>query len=421
MSVPAIPANSLLRYGFIAMPAAFAGFPLYVLAPDFYATRHGLSLTLLGGVLLALRLLDAVQDPLLGWCVDRLQGRLLRLLFGAAVILCGSIFALFNFGLFETAAISPVWWFAGTMVLAVSAYSLISIILGAAATLWTEDRHDQTRIASAREGFALLGLVIAVSLPALLTQIAGRERAFLWYAVVLGLAMAAGLVAFPRVEAAKALPQEPVSLLAAMRALPKESLKLFGVYGLSMLASALPAVLVVFFVRDRLGGEAFTGLFLLLYFLTGAAAMPVWKVLSRRIGKYRSWAFSNSLAVAGFAGAFFLGTGDLLPFAVICLLSGFALGADLSLPPALLADQIHAKGNARFSATHYAFLALAAKISLACASAFAFPILDAAGFKPQQANAPEALFALSLTYAAIPCALKLSASALIVWVFPKTA
>ena len=45
--------SSLLNYGFLAVPLAFAGFPLYVLAPDFYATKYAIKLSTLGIVLLA--------------------------------------------------------------------------------------------------------------------------------------------------------------------------------------------------------------------------------------------------------------------------------------------------------------------------------------------------------------------------------
>ena len=96
MNAQTITGKSLLQYGFIAVPIAFAGFPLYVLAPDFFATQHGLSLTLLGTLLLIIRVFDAVQDPLIGWFTDRLQGQFSGLLTIAGAVLCLSIFGLFN-------------------------------------------------------------------------------------------------------------------------------------------------------------------------------------------------------------------------------------------------------------------------------------------------------------------------------------
>lgn len=401
--------SSLVLYGFIALPVAFAGFPLYVLAPDFYATHHGLSLTLLGTLLLVIRLLDAVQDPLIGWLIDRHQGRLLSFIAAAGTVLCLTVFGLFNLSL-----LSPAVWFCLCMTFAVSAYSVLTIVLGAQATLWTSNREDQTRIAGAREAFGLIGLVVAVSLPTLFSKLAKPDTIFMWYAILLAALMLAGTIGFSKLPPTNKAPrQSSPSLITGLRTLPAETMRLLGVYALSMLASSVPAVLVIFYVRDLLGAEHLTGLFLLLYFLSGAIAMPLWRRMSTRLGKCEAWALSNILAVAGFIGAFFLGDRDIWAYAAVCIVSGLALGADLTLPPSILADQIHARAKLAFSATHYALLALVAKASLALASAIALPALDIAGFKPRSANSADALMALSISYALIPCALKLAATGLL--------
>ena len=64
MTEATLRSRELWQYSALAMPVAFAGFPLYVLAPDYYATTHGVSLSLLGLLLLGLRLFDAIQYPL---------------------------------------------------------------------------------------------------------------------------------------------------------------------------------------------------------------------------------------------------------------------------------------------------------------------------------------------------------------------
>lgn len=413
-----ITAKSLFQYGFIALPIAFAGFPLYVLAPDFYATRHGLSLTLLGGLLLAIRMFDAVQDPLIGWLTDKLQARFLPIVIAAGTVLCLAVFGLFNGVIF-----SPAIWFTLSMFLAVSAYSILTITLGAQATLWTEDRDDQTRIAGVREAFGLVGLVTAVSIPIPLSQIVNPDQVYLWYSAILAVLMLAGTIAFSRLGLFTKVMRnqaQNISFLSVVRAFPKESIRFFGVYALSMLASSIPAVLVIFYVRDLLGAEHLTGLFLLLYFLSGVAAMPLWKKLSVRVGKYKAWGLSNLLAVIGFIGAVFLGSGDIWAYGAVCVLSGMALGADLTLPPSILADQIHARGNAAFSGTYCACLAFIAKASLALASALALPGLDAAGFKPQSVNSETALLTLSVAYAVVPCALKLLSASLLYGYFGRS-
>ena len=76
-----------------------------------------------------------------------------------------------------------------------------------------------------------------------------------------------------------------------------------------------------------------------LYFVAAAASLPLWSIVSNRIGKLRAWAVAMVLAILVFVWAAELGAGDLIAYAVICMLSGIALGADLSLPSQLIQTQ----------------------------------------------------------------------------------
>lgn len=420
MSAANISGKSLFHYGFIAAPVAFAGFPLYILAPDFYATHYGLSLALLGSLLLVIRLFDAIQDPFIGWLTDRFQKQLILLVVTAAIVLCAAIYGLFNLLFF-----SPAIWFVICVIFAVTAYSVLTIVLGVQATLWTKNTDEQTRIAGAREAFGLIGLVVAVSAPAALASLGNSNDTYRWYSVILFGLMMIGVFNFAKVvrSAQTARAAAPVSawhVISAWQALPTESIKLFLVYATSMLASSIPSVLVIFYVRDFLGAEQMTGLFLLLYFLSGAAAMPVWKFLSVRFGKYNTWCLANVIAVAGFVGAAFLSPGDSGFFVAVCVFSGLAFGADLTLPPSILADHIHAHNNLSFAASHYALLAFIVKASLALASVMVLPVLDWVGFIPRANNSELALTTLSLAYAVLPCLLKLLAAGMLYLFFIKS-
>ena len=308
------------------------------------------------------------------------------------------------------------------MLVAITAYSLLTIILGAQATLWIEDQYNQTRIAGMREAFGLIGLIMAVSMPSILSSMTHADNVYKWYGGILAGLMLVGIICFSKIDFSQSnhkiqQGKENVFIHAAFRSLPRETLMLFSVYSLSMLASSIPAVLVIFYVRDWLGAEHLMGLFLLLYFLSGAAGMPIWKKLSNAYGKYRAWGISNILAVIGFIGAFFLGKNDASLYAIICVISGLALGADLTLPPSILADHIHRHSNSRFAGMHYAYLVFIAKISLAFASALIFFVLDFKGFKPAAHNSDEALIVLCIAYALIPCVLKIMAAALLYILF----
>mgnify|MGYP006276521747 FL=1 len=413
MNAGPIPLLSLLRYGFIALPVAFAGFPLYVLAPDYYAVHYQIPLGLLGFILLGLRLTDAVVDPVLGLLIDRLQNKLLWPVLGASVLLCVTIFALFNIKAF-----SPAIWFALCMGVAIITHSMMAITLGVCATLWTHDKDEQTKIAAIRESFGLIGLICAVSMPSLLGHFVNPSEIYIIYSLILSGLMIVAFSAFIKILPAQTPhnAQEKShfpSLFTIWQGVPQRTRKFYLVYGLSMFASSIPAVLVVFFVRDLLGAEHLTGVFLATYFFAGAAATPLWTNASLKFGKYPIWCFSTLVAVVSFIGAFFLRPGDVQFYLVICLLSGLALGADLTLAPSILSDQIHTNEHSALSGTYYALLSFTAKAGLALASAISLSFLDFAGFKPNAVNDAASLLSLSTAYALIPCALKLMAAGIL--------
>ena len=109
-------------------------------------------------------------------------------------------------------------------------------------------------------------------------------------------------------------------------------------------------------------------------------------------------------AILVFIWATQLGSGDWLAFYLVAIGSGAAMGADMTLLPALLSRRLAAlrqSGEAVFGLWGFVN-----KAALALAAGLALPALDAAGFVPGQANDASALTALTIAYAAAPCVLK---------------
>jgi len=408
---PALQRRDLFSYGGLALPVAFAGLPLYIHAPDYYTTEFGVSLGVIGLVLLALRLFDAVQDPLIGALGDRYAAHRLKIMIAASVVLVIAFAALFQpIG-------PPLLWFSIMMLLATSAYSVLSISLGADGAVWSPGEHEKTRIVSIREAFGLIGLMLAVVAPGVLSQSMPAPRAFFWVGVMLLIFMALAMIPFIRwrlrTPLGASLEQGGGSLWYILKTASTETRWFFLVYGVSMIASSIPALLVLFFIRDRLDAEVYAGLFLLTYFIAGALGTAIWRWVSQRTGKFRAWALSFALAIASFISAALLGAGDIVPFVIICALSGIAFGADLVLPPSILADRLQAEGREDRAAAHFGVLAFEAKAALALGSAIVFPALDAIGFVPKEDNDQTALLALSIAYAVIPCLIKVIALVLL--------
>jgi Na+/melibiose symporter-like transporter len=198
--------------------------------------------------------------------------------------------------------------------------------------------------------------------------------------------------------------------------------RLIGAYFLNGIANGLPATLFLIFTADRLQLPDRAAPLLLLYFVAGIAAIPLWLRLSYRIGKHRAWAVAMLWASAAFIWVPLLGPGDYWGFLLICLLSGVALGADLALPASLQADVVDLdwlESGRRRTGLFFAVWSMTTKLSLALAVGIAFPILELAGLRAGGANSAVALGTLAALYGLVPVAIKLAATAL-VWNFPIT-
>jgi len=189
--------------------------------------------------------------------------------------------------------------------------------------------------------------------------------------------------------------------------------RLLLIYLVNGVASAVPATLVLFFIRDRLQAAAFEPLFLASYFAAGALSMPLWVRGVARFGLARTWLGGMLLAVLTFAWASLLGVGDVLGYTAVCVASGIALGADLALPGALLAGVIERAGHGgRLEGAYFGWWNFATKLNLALAAGIALPLLAAFGYEPG-ARAGDGLLALTMAYCLLPCLLKLLAATLL--------
>ena len=147
---------------------------------------------------------------------------------------------------------------------------------------------------------------------------------------------------------------------------------------------AVTSTLFLFFVESRLGAAGSEGPLLLVFFLSAAISAPVWSRIATRFGEKAALLAGMALAVLSFAFAATLGTGDVVAFAAICAASGAALGADMTLLPAIFAR----------------------RLSVIAPGA-------GAGFVPGAVNPESALILLSGLYAVVPCVLKLVAIGLL--------
>jgi Na+/melibiose symporter-like transporter len=413
-----LPTRQLLAYGALGLPLAMAALPVYVHVPRLYAEAAGMSLSLLGALLLAARLLDAGIDPLLGGWSDRTSSR--RRLIGLAL----PCLALGMLALLHPPTVAAPLWLLASLVLTYLGFSLASVAYQAWGAELGRDAGERTRLTASREGFGLIGVILAAALPGLLANdlaqgLSGLAQIF--PLLLLLLASWTFLGAPPSV----ARPQASGNLFGDLRAVlnDRRFRRLLTVFVVNGVAAALPATLVLFFVADVLQAEAWSGAFLALYFASGVAFLPLWVMLAKRFSRVTSWVAAMFVAVASFVWAWGLGAGDVWPFAIVCLLSGAALGADLTLPAALLADisEHPAAGDEEHrrpaqAGAYFGWWNLVAKLNLALAAGLSLPLLDLVGYRP---GVEEATRSLAAVYCLLPLLFKTIAAAL-AWRWRKT-
>jgi len=393
--------NNLPAYAVFAAMLSAAGLPIYIHAPKYFVDEYGVSLVALGSVLFILRLLDVVQDPFFG----RLSARLGRLR-GVAISVACVVMALGMLGLFAVEPlVSPLVWFGLMLTLVFSAFSFLTINFYAQGVVTASSlgQFGHLRLARWRESGALFGVCVAAIAPLVFSYLI--DAPFVGFAI--GFAVL-GLVAdtMMRAEWAEGRGLKSASFQTVLQ--DPMARQLLIIAFINAAPVAVSSTLFLFFVETRLLASGMEGPLLLLFFLSAALSVPLWGESAERFGTKNTLMVSMTLAIGAFAFAIPLGAGDWVPFAFVCVTSGAALGADLTLLPAIFAKRMAEISPA--AAEGFGLWSFVSKFTLAFAAVLLLPALQLAGFESGSAtNSEHALFALTLMYAAVPCVLKIFA------------
>ncbi len=393
----------LAGYAALSLPMAMAMLPIYMISPKFYGDALGVDLAALGVILFLTRMLDTAQDPLIGRLVDLLQRKKYGwtvLMSLSTVVLAAGFVMLFA---------PPAWsesglllWLALSLIIVYAAHSLINICYLTWGARLTDDVAARARVTAWREAFGLVGVVVASVLPSFWVSDLGARAGYQLFSwVFVGLLMIGLLTTLlfspkPQIALGKGLEGWRHALA------PKGVRRVMWFYLFNAIAVAIPATLVLFYIDDVVQMPDQAGLFLGLYFMAGMLTLPGWVALSDRMGKARAWLAGTCLATLALFCSGWVGAGDGLFYGIICLAAGAALGADVALPPAMLADAIP-KGHRQSTGLYFGIWVLIGKFALAVAAGLALPSLKVLDYQPGQ---PATAGALIVLYVFLPMVFK---------------
>ncbi len=398
---------TLFSYSLPAFAFSFPLIPFAVFLPVFYAEDMSLGYLPVGVALFLARLVDVLSDPLAGYLSDF---RPIRGSYRKSWIAVGALIA--GVALVMITRVEP-----GVSALHLGVWSALLYIgwtlvtvpyLSLGAELATS-YEAKTLYTTGREAVSLVGMLAALSVPFFLRE--GEPVIPNIPIVLIPIALLCLLIFFwgVREPSANHLNKPVFRASHFKEVLTKTKFRQLGVIWLiTSAASTVPAVLFPIYVPQALAGsEMEKNLSILIYFLSAVAGMPFWLWYAKGRLKHRVMATSTVIVCLTFPVAALLGPGQIGIFYIVCVVTGFALAAELSLAPSILADVADLdrcqNGETR-TAIHFSLWGMTSKIALALATLLALGAMEVVTIAVEEAS--RGVY-VALLYAGLPVLMKI--------------
>ena len=424
--------RTLMLFGLPEYAVYLGSIPVILYIPFVYSKDFGLELAQVGFILMFARISDVVTDPLIGYLSDRTPGRFGRRkpwIAGGALLMMISAFQLFNPTVLNTMPIGT-FHLLGWSVLLWLGWTMINIPYYAWGAELSEDYHERTRITGWRQAFGFLGNVSVLAVPVISERIyeyGGVPREGLTIIgsmalVALPVLITVTLLAVPEREAYPK-PRSPILKNAKEMFSNGSFMLLFFGFMLMSLGTGWGSATFMLFSAYVVEAEDRIQEILLGYYGANILALPLWVMLSEKIGKKTTWLIGGALFVVITPSFLLLGPGDYWGLFFCLAVYGIAGGNFGAISMSMKADVIEVasrKSSENISGSYIAVWSLGSKLVAALALGTALPFLQFLGFDPTTTNGPEEINALRLVYVLPPC-LFYAISVVILWRYPITA
>ena len=419
-----------LGYGIgdIAICLYWSGVGLYLLY--FYTDVVGISPSLAGLIYGIGMLWDAVTDPFMGYVAERTRTKwgVYRpyLLFGN-VPLALSFVLLFWVPPFEGAMLFSFLLL--TNLLHRTCFTIVSVPFSSLTPRITSDSQERTNLT----GFRMLGAQTGTNLMALLAfpiifWVGGDDESsgFLVLGAIAGItALAIHAVTFMTVkEPENDLGIERVggSLAEAAQAVAKN-----GPFWLVFSATLIVGITTIFFgnnliyyTKYALNLHEYQGTILFTSGIIAFLSIPIWWVISNRIGKKLTWLISSSITLIALVSFYLYPISQLNELLVLVGFIGFGSGAGGILFWSMLPDTIEygeVHTGVRSESSLYGFMTFAQKGSIAFAIIILGLVLDAIGFQANEIQTESTIADMKAIMTLIPI-VGIASSLVIIYFYP---
>lgn len=407
-----LPLPRVLAFSLGSIPAYLLIAMTGVYLPAFYAGKLGVSLTVVGATITALRLTDLGVDLGLGYLMDMTRtrfGRYRPWYLAGLPVLWLSVWKVFN----PPEGVDTTYLFVWYLVLYV-AYSLLVLGHSAWAASISRDYHDRSRMFGWMLGIGVFGSSLLQALP-LLTggKIRPADPASMptigWIIMAVSTVMVLITLFSAPESAAPVAKKDRTTLKDYLAVFTNRSMVrlILADFFLVLGPGASAPIYVFFFHGVKLFDLGAVSLLLIPYTAAGIFGAPFWARVAQRLGKHRTVQIAGLGYAITQAGLMAIPAGLFWPTFASMFTVGFCGSAFIVLIRAMVADvadELRLQSGRESSGVLYALVTLTQKLGSSLAVGISYRILDMVGFvpKPGATNTPEALQGLSMTYVFAP-------------------
>jgi len=406
----------ILSFASVGIPLAAVGLPISVFVAPLYADQLGLGTVLTGLIFMCLRFWDLISDPVMGWLVDTRPTRRGHvkhwLVLSVPVLSLGAWFIYMPDGDTVEPAYLIVWlavfWLGFTM-LQTPHQAWVPMI--------TESYDQRSRLFMWREIISTATLLSLLIIPYLLSQYLDMDRraqvTVMGY-ILLSVLPITVFLAVRHVPEARPVSPDKKQIYSAetLRKALKDRLlvRIMCVEILVGIAIAGTAGMFLFVAQWGFSVTRLAPLILLVFFVSGFLAMPIWIRLSRTYEKhtvFRLVCYWSVLTYMIYLPLSFTDSG-FIGLLIAAALSGLGYGTPFILARSMMADIIE---NERVHSTqsrsglYYSLMSGAYKTGASLAIGIPYILLGAlVGFSPSGDNGPDVVRGLVCVFVGVPVA-----------------
>ena len=375
---------------------------------SFWALKYltdtvGIAAAWAGIAVMAGKAWDAVTDPVMGFISDRTLSRWGRrriyLLFGAVPMLLSMVF-FFTSPQYLPSSLHIAWAVAALMLLN-TASTIINVPYASLTPELTSDYHEQSSLNGYRFGCAVFGTIAGAGAVEPLVKIFAKtnsanplldQRGFSMMGIILGsVMMIVTLLTFLGTKEKKYrkedLPKEGFFTTYKAVFNNKPFVLLLTTYALHMTGISFLTTILAYYTNYVLHRSDITTIALVILLLTAMVFIPVSVMVSKKIGKMRT--YQICFVIISSACGFIFSLGHKLPvefFFGLMVYAGIGVGFSYVAPFAMVPDVIEheaAKTGKRNEGAYYGMWTFVSKLGTALALFISGQILELGGYISQ--------------------------------------